>query len=276
MSMKILFMIFSLVLFSEAKNLIIGSWNIRYASKNDSLNGNAWTKRLKPISEIIPFYNFDIIGFQEPLETQIKDLENTLPDYEVVQIDSVKYHPIFYKKDKIQLLEKGQFYFSENEKEAVRSWGAKEVRFCTWAKFKMDSVIFFVFNVHLDHKSNEARRQSSFLLNKKIKSLEKNMPVFLVGDFNATQERSPCKILLEPGLLKHASGAKKVYTPVSSFNNFDFKTNEAWNLDHIFASTFLEMERFGILNASYFDGETFRRPSDHLPLLLEVEMPEAP
>lgn len=55
---------------------------------------------------------------------------------------------------------------------------------------------FWAFNLHFDHIGNEARKQSSRLILKKMKELNKeNYPVVLSGDFNLTEETEPLKII---------------------------------------------------------------------------------
>ena len=40
------------------------TWNIRFKNSKDSLNGNAWEKRLPHIQEFLKFKKFDIIAYQ--------------------------------------------------------------------------------------------------------------------------------------------------------------------------------------------------------------------
>ena len=77
-----------------AERITFATWNIRYASEEDSLAGNAWSVRAEKIAEMVHYFDFDILVVQEPDSQQVLDLAALLPEYTYIQTDPGKIHPI--------------------------------------------------------------------------------------------------------------------------------------------------------------------------------------
>ena len=56
----------------------VASYNIRFANRNDSINGNGWGQRCPVIADLIRYHDFDIFGTQEGKFHQVKELKNKL------------------------------------------------------------------------------------------------------------------------------------------------------------------------------------------------------
>src|SRR5687768_3660700 len=54
------------------------SFNIRYDEPRDGVN--AWSQRKTKVADVIRFHKADVIGVQEALLTQLRDLETMLPN----------------------------------------------------------------------------------------------------------------------------------------------------------------------------------------------------
>ena len=99
---------------------------------------------------------------------------------------------------------------------------------------------FYVFNTHFDHLGKVARRESAKLVLKKIKEIAGKSPVILTGDFNATPEDEPIKIILNPEDGDKLIDAEKIsknghYGPYGTFNAF--KSEQIGkHIDYIFVS----------------------------------------
>src|SRR5688500_10971591 len=63
---------------SAEKSLRVMTFNIRYNEPKDGVN--AWANRKAKVAGVIRFHRADLIGIQEALLGQLKDLE-TLPDF---------------------------------------------------------------------------------------------------------------------------------------------------------------------------------------------------
>ena len=100
--------------------ITVMSYNIRYNTPKDSIN--AWPYRKEKVAEVITSNNIDIAGLQEPWKDQILDLKKLLPEYAWFgwSRDDGKsngeFVPVFYKKDKFTVLDKGIFWLSNTRK----------------------------------------------------------------------------------------------------------------------------------------------------------------
>ena len=84
---NVMLVTFALVVLQEkgfTQELTIASYNIRYANKDDSLKGNAWSNRAPVIAQLIEFHDFDIFGTQEGLHRQLEDLKKLAPVYDYI------------------------------------------------------------------------------------------------------------------------------------------------------------------------------------------------
>ena len=118
---------------------------------------------------------------------------------------------IFFRADLFELVRTDTFWLSENPREMGRSWSAPSIRACTWVDLreKGSGRRLFVYNVHLDFVSAEARFQSILLLFKSIQQEVLNRSqlslsdVLFAGDFNTWPEKvagsTPMEILIPRG-----------------------------------------------------------------------------
>ena len=104
----------------------VGSFNLRYDNPNDSLNN--WKYRESTVANLIKFHDFDIFGSQEGLKNMLDQLNTDLPEYVYIGVgrDDGKqrgeHSAIFYKKDKFQLLDKGDFWLAEDFTKPLKGW----------------------------------------------------------------------------------------------------------------------------------------------------------
>jgi len=250
---------------------------------DDAAQGNGWEQRCPVISQLIRFNDFDIVGAQEVLHSQLNDLLSGLPGYGHVGVgrDDGKtegeYAPIFYRKDKADLLRSGHFWLAEQTDYPNKGWDAVLPRICTWAelKIKETGLTLWFFNLHMDHIGVEARRQSALLVLRKIEEMCGNAPVVLTGDFNVDQTSESYLVFANSGILVDSYETTGVrYAVNGTFNNFEPNRKDDSRIDHIFVSPAFKVERYGILTDMYWGksiaGEegsySVRIPSDHYPV----------
>ncbi|MGN6435253.1 MAG: endonuclease/exonuclease/phosphatase family protein [Agriterribacter sp.] len=252
--------------------LTIATYNIRYDNPGDSLN--AWPHRKENVKALIRFYDFDIFGTQEGMIHQIKGLEE-MTEYGRIGAgrddgkDAGEHSAIFYKKDRFQCLQSGNFWLSETPEKPGKGWDATCCnRICSWAKLKDNSTRkeFYFFCVHFDHQGVEARRESGKLMVKKIKEIAKNAPVVCVGDFNSTPETEQIKEMQT--ILKDAHNVTQAppYGPEGTFNAFKFDAPMKHRIDYIFVSPNITVQKYGVLT----DAKDQRYPSDHQPVMIKA------
>jgi len=181
--------------------LRIMSFNVRFDAEEDK-GEQKWKKRLPRIIEMIRFYKPDIIGTQELLNNQRKDLIYHLPEYNEFGesrgkdylfglVPTGEFNSIFYKKKRLKLLKHNTFWLNKNKQRGKIGWDAMDPRISTWGEFfdKATQKHFWYFNTHLDHYGKNARINGIQLIidtaNKK-KDFEGDL-IFIGGDFNDYQ-----------------------------------------------------------------------------------------
>ncbi len=170
------------------------SYNLRFAAKHGP---HSWRQRRPALAELLRTEQPTVIGTQEGLHGQLRDIERDLPDrYDWVGQGRRGGHrdefvAIFFDTDRLLLLESGDFWLSDTPAvPGSRSWGNETVRMATWARFadRRTGAEFAVVNTHFDNHSGQSRVRSAELVGKRVAAF--GSPVVLTGDFNAAAERS--------------------------------------------------------------------------------------
>ncbi len=259
---------------SQAQDIRIATYNVRYDNKGDS--GNLWVNRYPVIKALVHFHDFDIFGTQEALRHQLDSLSANLPGYAWYGLGrddgqaKGEHSAIFYKKDKYKVLGKGDFWLSETPEKPGPGWDARLNRICSWLQLQdvKSKKKFYVFNVHYDHQGVKARQESSKLILEKIKTIAGNNPVLLTGDFNGDHNSEWYKLIANSNVLFDTYRlVKSPYANNGSFNSFKTPTSSAI-IDHIFVTKQFSVKRWGILTDSYFG----KFPSDHFPVVADVTL----
>ncbi|MBR6848258.1 MAG: endonuclease/exonuclease/phosphatase family protein [Bacteroidales bacterium] len=294
-------LLFALLLLSfqlSAQQLTVGSYNIRYKNWNDSVQGNVWNKRCQVICDQLNFMAPDVFGTQEVLYGQLQDMKEALDGYDYIGIGrddgerAGEHEAIFYKTDKIKLLDHGDFWLSETPEKPGLGWDAVCIRICTWGKFSLDETVFYYFNLHMDHVGVIARREAAKLVVARIREIAQGAPVVLTGDFNVDQTNEIYAIFTESGLLKDSYDAARIrFAENGTFNAFKTEYYTTSRIDHVFVSPEIQVESYGVLTNSYwtpdetidtlkafdapqeisFDKYIRRNPSDHYPVFVKVK-----
>lgn len=259
--------------FSRQNFLTLASYNIRWQSAGDAENGDAWKKRKKPIADLIRFYDFDLVGIQEGSSSKNEALQELLPDYEIIMLDSNDANPLLVRRGMFRVLRTGRFYLSPNPGKRKKGWDAKHIRYCNWFELQYQEKRFFVFNTHFDYHGKRAKIESAKFVPEKIQSIAGGVPFLFSGDFNAATASEAYGLLISSAILLDAKNrADFSYEVKKSYNYFDPQKYSAWDLDHIFTNSLVHIHRFGVLNDVYYDGEKFRYPSDHSPLVVVFQL----
>lgn len=252
--------------------LNVASYNLRMDTDNDSLN--AWEYRKDNVNSLIKYHNFDIFGTQEGYAHQLKNIIE-LGNYNYIGAgrddgkETGEYSAIFYKTDKFEVLESGNFWLSETPEVPGKGWDAVCCnRICSWGKFrdKISNKEFYFFNVHFDHQGEVARKESGNLMVEKMKEIAKDSPTITTGDFNSTPDSKQIKVLSEYMNDTYTTSETKPYGPLGTFNR-RFKNPIGGNrIDYIFASDHFFADKYAHLTDN--NGEFY--PSDHLPVSVRL------
>jgi len=260
----------------QSQELNVMTFNIRYNTKNDSLN--AWPYRKDNAASQIKFHNVHILGVQEALHEQVMDLNQSLSQYKYVGVgrDDGKtkgeYSAIFYDTTRLKLLGSSTFWLSLTpEIHGSKSWDAAITRIVTWAKLTdtRTKKTFFVFNTHFDHIGKEARRESAKLLKQRVKEIAGNNPVVITGDFNSKPSDDPIKIITDPidkFIDTKAVSLMPHYGPQGTFNAFTSKEIDNEPIDFIFLKGKWKVLQHATLSQTW--GGRFS--SDHFPVFAKL------
>jgi endonuclease/exonuclease/phosphatase family metal-dependent hydrolase len=262
------------------------SFNIRYGTAKDG--DNHWTARRDQLFDLVRAQNADLIGVQEALDSQIREIIAAVPGYAVVGVgrDDAQargeYSAILFRTDRLYVAESGTFWFSDTpEVPASKSWGNNITRICTWARFiDRDGRGFWHFNLHLDHQSQPSRERSTELLRRRIEARAfPREPVVVTGDFNVGEGNPALRALVAAARPEGAQAGTpfldtfRVVHPdervVGTFSGFKFGQVNGDKIDYVLVQPGTEVLSAGIIRTSRSD----RYPSDHFPVVARVRLP---
>jgi endonuclease/exonuclease/phosphatase family metal-dependent hydrolase len=271
MKFAFLILIMAVAVSVSGQTLKVMTYNIRYATENDGVN--AWSKRKGKVFDLLRRHDPAIIGLQEALQGQIKDILSEVKGYDFIGVGrddgkaAGEYSPLLYKKKQFALLEQNTFWLSETpDVPGSKNWDAAITRVASWAKLKdkKSGRVFLVINTHFDHIGVEARRKSAELLKAKAHELAGGLPVIILGDFNCTRQDPPYSIMVREGNLRLADTAPE--NPPGTYCTFEVNSVECKAIDYIFYSEQWVSSEYQVISEN--DGKHY--PSDHLPVTSEL------
>jgi endonuclease/exonuclease/phosphatase family metal-dependent hydrolase len=254
------------------------SFNIRYDAAADAKQGDSWDERKGDVAKVILTHDFDIVGTQEGDKKQIEDLAQLLPDYDYTGHPyggkSGKSHTatIFYKREVMECLEQGTFWYSPTPDVESFGWDANDLRLCNWGHFldKATGRDFFYFNSHLYWRLEVARANSGKVLIDKVREIAGDKPVIAVGDYNSREETPQVKDILT--LLNDAY--KVSLTPPAGpvetdLGGGNFLGPAKARIDYLFVSKNVTVEDYLVIDDKRPNGHY---PSDHLPIVCSIKI----
>lgn len=270
-------------MFTGAPPIKIMSFNIRYGTANDG--ENRWELRAEKVFQVITDFNPDILGIQEALHFQIEALQKAFPKYRTVGVGrddgqtEGEYAAVLFDTSKFNALDEGTFWFSDTpEIPGSKHWGNEITRICSWVKLKDTHTkkVFYLYNLHLDHRSQPSREKSVELLINTIRKQSDETPFVITGDFNAGETNSAILLLkgenrsdlIESSPLTLIDTYREIHPQareVGTFNGFK-GTRTGDKIDYIFVSPNVKTKTAEI-DSTHFDR---RYPSDHFPVTASI------
>ena len=264
---------------AEPSSIRAMTFNIRLDTAADG--ANAWPYRKDLVSQTITYLAPDVLGMQEVLLGQKRDLEADLPGYAfagVARDDGAskgEFSPLAWKRARWTALESGTFWLSPTPGVPSKGWDAALPRIATWALLQDRGTgeLVRVLNTHFDHVGEEARQESAAQI---AAWAERHRgageAVIVMGDFNAAPSSAPMRILADrrrSGLADTRTIAQAPpFGPTGTFTGFDIARNAAEPIDHILVS-----DRFAVLrHATITQHWGGRLPSDHYPVVVDLKL----
>jgi endonuclease/exonuclease/phosphatase family metal-dependent hydrolase len=251
--------------------LCVMTYNLRYANSNPS---ELWSKRRPIMRDLLRRVSPDVVGTQEGLYQQLKDLAADLPEYDWIGLGREggsrgEFMAVFYRKARLEPLAFDHFWLSDTPNViGSKTWGTKLPRMVTWVQFRdrATSKEFYLFNTHFDHQVQAAREKSAALIRQRLGALDTDRPVILTGDFNAAAETNlTYTILTRDGFLTDTwkTAPERVGEGIGTFNFFKGPNPGGPRIDWILVR--------GPVSAQKTEIVTFSRdgvyPSDHFPVV---------
>lgn len=247
---------------SKETNVRWCTFNIRCISGDDDKKGVGWDSRKDRACQWVIDNKIDIVGMQEVTHQQLLDILKRMPQYDYVGVgrndgkEDGEATPVFYRKDKYEALDKGNFWLSETpDIVGSKGWDAALPRVASWVKLKDKETgkIFMAVNTHFDHIGTTARVESAKLIMTKIKEIVGDKPAAVTGDFNI-EDTDPAYVTMVSSefVMKDAykispknSGAKYTYHAYSSLGK-----GKAPKIDFIFVTPQIKVKQTFIVNDS--------------------------
>lgn len=260
----------------SAATLKVMTYNLRYASTNKP---NAWPDRRPIMKDCLTKADPDIIGTQEGVYYQINELERDLPQYRWIGTgrdggSRGEFMAIFYKHERFEPLEYDHFWLSDTpEVIGSTTWGNTNRRMVTWVRFKDRSTgaEFYLVNTHFDHQIQPAREKAATLLLERVKKLKADLPLIVMGDFNAKAGANKAyEILTADDWLTDTwnTAREKRGQVVATFNNFRAAIPGDNRIDWILTRN-IDAPAWIEINTCE-KGSQF--PSDHFPVTVEIRL----
>ncbi len=249
------------------------TYNIRYDNPNDG--DNIWENRKSKLAGLLNYYEPSFFGIQEGLLHQVEFLDSSLPAYEYIGVgrddgkQKGEYCAIFYDTRTYKVIMDSTFWLSETPDIPSNGWDANLNRICTYGLFENlhTKERIWVMNTHFDHRGKMARENSARLISERVELInEDNLPLVLMGDFNATVEQKPIQIIKTTLSDALKISEKPFYGPPGTSNGF--RMDEiVRRIDYLFT------RNVKVLSYSHIDDrrDNNLHISDHLPVLMVID-----
>lgn len=268
---------------SDAAVVDVMTFNIRNGKARDGVNN--WPKRRDLVVGVLSDFGGDILGLQEAFDFQVQYIAKKLPRYDVYWVgrddanQAGESCAILYRRDRYTLADSGTFWFSDTPARPSTHWGNRWLRICSWVRLtrKAGGGGFYVYNLHLDHLSQNSRERSAKLLAERISQRKVRAPFIVMGDFNMATANPGMKYLMNVGGQTPYPRLVSVWEvvhpdgpPRKTAHGFK-GAKEGRAIDHILVekgTTVLEAD----IDQGKIDG---RYPSDHYPVTARIKLPKA-
>lgn len=218
------------------------------------------------IKQNVEKYDPDSFGMQEVTEEWYERLKGMFPDYGYIGVGRDKdlggeASPIFYKKDRYELVDGGTFWLSKTPEKPSKGWDAMFNRVCTYAvlKDKETGFTYAHFNAHFDHLGVIARQESVAVVTKKVAEIAPDMPVVFTGDLNENMESDMYSSVIASGFRdsRVLSGSED---SDGTFHGYSDLTAKELPIDFIFVNDYAKSVESYTVDREKLNGIY---PSDH-------------
>lgn len=249
------------------------SFNLRFGTANDG--PDRWLVRGPRLISALQKRQPELLGVQEALSFQVRQLLDAFPQWKSIGVGREngkkkgEFSAIFYDSRRFVALDSGTFWLSETPQvPGSKSWNSECVRICTWAQLRDKNTqrSFYIFNTHLDHKSQAARANGMELILRRIAKRGISDPVILTGDLNAGEENPVNARIHDAGFRDSFRAVHPDARNVGTTNGFQNRHDR--KIDYIYVDPAWQVARAEIV----LDKVDGRWISDHMPVTAEIRI----
>lgn len=260
--------------------LHVMTFNLRYASDTQP---NSWADRRPVMKRLLLQELPHLIGTQEGLYQQLRDIQFDLPDY----YDSIgqgrdggtrgEAMQVFFDSRRLDPLEVGHYWLSDTpDVVGSKTWDGCCPRMVTWIRFSDTATDqqLYVVNTHLEAFSAETRAKSADLILERMQQLDPDLPALMTGDFNEAAQPGATvydTFVTNGPLVDTWVTAADTGPLYSTFHGYRPLTPNGTRIDWILSSPDVAT-RYSAINTYSHQGQF---PSDHLPVQALVRLPDA-
>jgi endonuclease/exonuclease/phosphatase family metal-dependent hydrolase len=266
-----------LVCAAETGSLKVMSYNLRYAS---SSGANTWPERRPVMANLLRQTAPDVMGTQEGLYQQIRELASDLPDHDWIGLgreggSKSEFMAVFYRTARLEPVAFDHFWLSDTpEVVGSSTWGNSNKRMVTWVQFRdrQTRQQFCFVNTHFDHEIQLARERSAELLRARVEKLNSSLPVILTGDFNCTTNNKAYQVLVGSGFFQDTwyKAVTRRGEGLGTFNGFKAIPRDNSRIDWI-----LTRGDFRIIESEIVtQWQDKQFASDHFPITATLVLPK--
>ena len=244
---------------NPSHDLRVLSLNLRFGLADDG--PNSWPMRSAAYPDLIAQNPCDFYAFQEANDFQISFLGELLHDFRYIgqrrpAPDYWQHNVIFYHKH-WRCQDNHHFFLSDTPEVVSQFSGSRWPRQCTMGTFAQADRRLTVVNTHFDFKP-EVQRRSARLICRRLKRLEPEWPIVLMGDLNAGANSSCLAVFAACG-----NGFRSALPPTSSGTHHGFKGRpQGEAIDWILYHGGIQVKKSRVITGRYCG----YFPSDHFPL----------
>jgi endonuclease/exonuclease/phosphatase family metal-dependent hydrolase len=250
------------------------TYNLRYAT----LKGpEAWPDRRPAMKTLLKQYAPDLMGTQEGVYFQLRELASDLPEYDWIGTgrdggSRGEFMAIFYRRERFEPLAYDHFWLSDTpEVIGSSTWGNPNRRMVTSVHFRdrRTGKEFHLWNTHLDHALQPAREKGAALIQKRLAKIPPQERVILMGDFNAVATRNTVYDALTKDIGftdSWFSAAQRKNETLNSFNGFGQSTFNSARIDWILYRGEADVPWTEVVDLT----PGGRQPSDHFPVFTRM------
>lgn len=228
------------------------------------------------VVENIRRYMPDSFGLEEADPEWIERIANAMPEYDYVGVGrnlggGGEASPVFYKKDKYEVLDSGTFWLSKTPNIPSRGWDAMYNRVCTYAvlRDKDTGFVYAHFNAHFDHVGVIARLESVSVVSDKISKICNTFPVVFTGDLNDYEGGDMYNRILETGLRDTKYIAETATGGNTTYHGYSELVEKDAPIDFIFVNNMASSVKSYTVDKTQYNGIY---ASDHHPVIAQMTL----